>query len=46
VDIVYEVVTGRRKEVGKGKVVENGELKRFQDFVVCRGFLIFANLGV
>jgi hypothetical protein len=33
-DIVYEVVTGRRKEVGKGKVVDSGELKRFQDSVV------------
>jgi hypothetical protein len=35
-----EAVTGRRKEVGKSKVVENGELKWVQDSVICRGFLI------
>jgi hypothetical protein len=39
-----EAVTGRRKEVGKCKVVESGELKRVQDSVICRGFLILASL--
>jgi hypothetical protein len=37
-------VTGRRKEVGKSKVVECGQLKWVQDSVICCRFLNLASL--